>query len=119
MRYSLLLILSFLLSTSLQAGRIESLQPDTISIGTIQAKQTVTVTSADTSQIRTQAETLVRLSDDNPFEFLSHLNRPFSLWEQITLHELIIQHDLPVPSFKKWLTQPNGCDVCPADDKGV
>ena len=50
---------------------------------------------------------MVRLSEDNPFEFLSHLTRPFSLWEQITLHELIIQHDLPIPSFKKWLTSPN------------
>lgn len=50
---------------------------------------------------------LVRLSDDNPFEFLSHLTRPFSLWEQITLHELIVQHEILVPSFKKWLTSPN------------
>ena len=50
---------------------------------------------------------LCRLSDDDPFEFLSHLKRPFSLWEQITLHELIIQHNIPVPSFKKWLTSPN------------
>jgi hypothetical protein len=50
---------------------------------------------------------LVRLGDDNPFEFLSHLTRPFSLWEQITLHELIIQHNIAVPSFKKWLTSPN------------
>lgn len=50
---------------------------------------------------------LVRLSDDNPFEFLSHLTRPFSLWEQITLHELLIQHELPVPAFRQWLTSPN------------
>jgi hypothetical protein len=50
---------------------------------------------------------LVRLSDDNPFEFLSHLTTSFSLWEQITLHELIIQHNIPLPSFQKWLTSPN------------
>ena len=50
---------------------------------------------------------LVRLSDDDPFEFLSHLTRPFSLWEQITLHELLIQHNMIVPSFKNWLTSPN------------
>ncbi len=50
---------------------------------------------------------LVRLSDDDPFEFLSSMTRPFSLWEQITLHELIIQHDITVPAFKKWLTSPN------------
>ena len=46
---------------------------------------------------------LVRLSDNGHFDFLSQLKRPFSLWEQITLHDLIIQHNIPVPSFKKWL----------------
>jgi len=50
---------------------------------------------------------LVRLSDREPFDFLSHLKRPFSLWEQITLHDLIIQHDIPVPEFQRWLTSPN------------
>ena len=50
---------------------------------------------------------LVRLSDKDPFEFLSYLKKPFSLWEQITLHDLIIQHGIPTPSFKKWLSSPN------------
>jgi len=50
---------------------------------------------------------LVRLSDEDPFNFLFQLVRPFSLWEQITLHELIIQHDLPVPEFKRYLKAPN------------
>lgn len=50
---------------------------------------------------------LVRLSDTNHFDFLSKLKRPFSLWEQITLHDLIIQHDIPVPDFQKWLSSPN------------
>lgn len=50
---------------------------------------------------------LVRLSDENPFEFLTHLTRPFSLWEQITLHELLIQHELTVPAFRQWLDSPN------------
>jgi HEAT repeats len=50
---------------------------------------------------------LVRLSDEDPLSFLFQLNRPFSLWEQITLHELIIQHDLPVPEFKKFLKASN------------
>jgi hypothetical protein len=50
---------------------------------------------------------LVRLSDENHFEFLFHLKRPFSLWEQITLHDLIIQHNIPVPPFKKWLVSSN------------
>jgi HEAT repeat protein len=50
---------------------------------------------------------LVRLGDDDPFEFLSKLTRPFSLWEQISLHELIVQHNLAVPPFSKWLTSSN------------
>lgn len=50
---------------------------------------------------------LVRLSDENHFDFLSQLKRPFSLWEQITLHDLIIQHEIPVPDFQKWLASPN------------
>jgi HEAT repeat protein len=50
---------------------------------------------------------LVRLTDDDPLSFLFQLTRPFSLWEQITLHELIIQHDLPVPDFKKLLKASN------------
>ena len=50
---------------------------------------------------------LVRLTDEDPFSFLFQLIRPFSLWEQITLHELIIQHDLPVPEFKKFLRASN------------
>ena len=50
---------------------------------------------------------LVRLSDENHFDFLSNLNTPFSLFEQITLHDLIIQHNIPLPSFQKWLNSPN------------
>ncbi len=50
---------------------------------------------------------LVRLSDDDHFTFLSHMKRPFSLWEQITLHDLMIQHELPVPDFQKWLVSAN------------
>lgn len=50
---------------------------------------------------------LVRLSEKDHFEFLSHLKRPFSLWEQITLHDLILHHDLSVPDFQKWLSSEN------------
>ena len=50
---------------------------------------------------------LVRLGDESAFDFLSHLERPFSLWEQISLHELIVQHNLPLPQFKQWLTSSN------------
>jgi HEAT repeat protein len=50
---------------------------------------------------------LVRLSEDDPFGFLSNLTRPFSLWEQITLHELMVQHEIKPPPFKKWFSSPN------------
>jgi hypothetical protein len=50
---------------------------------------------------------LVHLSDENHFDFLSQMKKPFSLWEQITLHDLIIQHEIPVPDFQKWLSSPN------------
>lgn len=50
---------------------------------------------------------LVRLSEKDHFEFLSQMNRPFSLWEQITLHDLIIQHEIPVPDFQRWLNSTN------------
>ncbi|MCE5348230.1 MAG: HEAT repeat domain-containing protein [Bacteroidales bacterium] len=50
---------------------------------------------------------LVRLSDNDQFGFLSHLTRPFSLWEQITLHDLIVHHKIEVPQFKLWLTSKN------------
>jgi hypothetical protein len=50
---------------------------------------------------------LVRLSDKDHFEFLSQMKRPFSLWEQITLHDLIIQHEIPVPQFQRWLSSTN------------
>ncbi len=50
---------------------------------------------------------MVRLSDDNPYEFLDLLKKPLSLWEQVTLHELQIQHNLKVPAFKKWFFSEN------------
>jgi HEAT repeat protein len=50
---------------------------------------------------------MVRLSDGNPYEFLHMLKKPLSLWEQVTLHELQIQHNLDVPEFKQWFTSDN------------
>jgi hypothetical protein len=50
---------------------------------------------------------MVRLSDGNHYEFLDLLEKPLSLWEQVTLHELQIQHNLKVPKFKKWFSSDN------------
>ncbi len=50
---------------------------------------------------------MVRLSEDNPYEFLHLLEKPLSVWEQITLHELLIQHNMKVPAFKQWFHTEN------------
>lgn len=51
---------------------------------------------------------LVKLSDDTePFGFLSNLSYPFSVWEQITLHQLMVDNDMNVPNFGRWLDSPN------------
>jgi HEAT repeat protein len=50
---------------------------------------------------------MVRLSDGNPYEFLHQLEKPLAVWEQITLHELVIQHNLPVPDFTQWFASAN------------
>ena len=58
--------------------------------------------------VRMEAQiALVRLSDDNPYHFLHYLEKPFTLWEQITLHELLIQHELKVPAFEQWFESEN------------
>lgn len=64
--------------------------------------------NSDNDILRMEAQiALVRLSDYDPFEFLDHLQQPFSMWEQISLHEIIVQHNLDVPLFSKWLSSEN------------
>lgn len=71
-------------------------------------KEMYKVLNSSNEILRMEAQiALVRLSEENHFDFLSHLKRPFSLWEQITLHELMIQHEIKPPEFKKWLTSAN------------
>jgi hypothetical protein len=50
---------------------------------------------------------LIRLNKNAPFNFLDHLEYPFTLWEQVNVHELIELHHLPVPQFARWTTSPN------------
>lgn len=45
--------------------------------------------------------------DGSSFDFLSELDEPLSLWEQITLHQLIIQNDIKPPDFGKWVLLEN------------
>jgi len=58
--------------------------------------------------LRMEAQiSMVSLSDENPYHFLHLMEKPLAVWEQITLHELLIQHNLKVPAFKQWLQSEN------------
>ncbi|MCK4751024.1 MAG: HEAT repeat domain-containing protein [Bacteroidales bacterium] len=58
--------------------------------------------------VRMEAQiAMVSLSDDNPYQFLHFMEKPLAVWEQITLHELLIQHNLKVPPFKQWFESEN------------
>jgi len=66
--------------------------------------------------VRMEAQiALVDLSKEDPnanaFDFLSKLKTPFSLWEQITLHQVLVQRDLKVPDFGQWVLSEND-SVC-------
>lgn len=50
---------------------------------------------------------LVRLNDDDRFSFLDHLQRPFTKWEQMNVHEMIVSHNLEIPDFDRWLVSGN------------
>jgi len=50
---------------------------------------------------------LVRLNEGDPFRFLNYLDKPFTLWEQMNIYELMIIHNLPVPDFVKWVNSSN------------
>ena len=50
---------------------------------------------------------LVRLNEDDPFKFLDDLKKPFTLWEQLNVHEQITFHNLPIPDFSRWTDSPN------------
>jgi hypothetical protein len=58
--------------------------------------------------VRMEAQiAMVRLSDENPYHFLHFMEKPLAVWEQITLHELLIQHNLEVPVFQQWFESEN------------
>jgi HEAT repeat protein len=71
-------------------------------------EQIIKSLNASNEILRMEAQiAMVRLSDGTPYEFLHMLKKPLSLWEQVTLHELQIQHNLVVPDFKQWLSSEN------------
>jgi HEAT repeat protein len=44
---------------------------------------------------------------ESPFDFLDLLEKPFSKWAQLNIYYFIKIHELPVPSFNKWLSSGN------------
>jgi hypothetical protein len=54
---------------------------------------------------------LVRLNHTDSFGFLDHLEKPFTIWEQLTVYETIMFHNLPIPQFDRWLYSKNNTIV--------
>lgn len=73
-------------------------------------KKIIRYVNAKNDTLRMEAQiAMVRLSDfqENPFLFLSYLKHDFSLWEQITLHQLMVEANMNVPNFGQWLNSEN------------
>jgi hypothetical protein len=65
--------------------------------------------------VRTEAQISYPYANpDAPFEFLGFLEKPFSRWAQVNIFYLIKIHEMPVPSFDKWITSgnPNVVNFC-------
>ncbi len=54
--------------------------------------------------VRTESQICYpHVNKKSPFEFLSILEMPFSEWAQLNIYYYIKIHEMPVPSFDKWL----------------
>ena len=54
--------------------------------------------------VRTEAQICYpQVNRESPFDFLDILKKPFSKWAQLNIYYFIKIHDMPVPSFDKWL----------------
>jgi len=75
----------------------------------VHAKEMITTRLNDPKDIvRTEAQICYpHVNKDYPFDFLSFLEKPFSNWAQLNIYYYIKIHELPVPSFDKWLTSGN------------
>lgn len=58
--------------------------------------------------VRMEAQlAMVRLNPEDSFSFLDQLTKTFTLWEQLTVYETIMFHDLSIPQFDRWLYSKN------------
>jgi hypothetical protein len=64
--------------------------------------------NSSNSILRMEAQlALVRLNDEDRFAFLDKIEHPFTKWEQMNVHEMIMNYNLEVPDFRKWLDSRN------------
>lgn len=58
--------------------------------------------------VRTEAQICYPyVNKQNPFGFLSFLEKPFSRWAQLNIYYFIKIHEMPVPSFDQWINSAN------------
>ena len=58
--------------------------------------------------VRMEAQmAMVRLNHEDAFGFLDHLSKPFTQWEQLSIYETIMFHNLSIPPFDRWLFSKN------------
>lgn len=58
--------------------------------------------------VRMEAQmAMVRLNHEDAFGFLDHLDKPFTQWEQLSIYETIMFHNLSIPPFDRWLFSKN------------
>ena len=58
--------------------------------------------------VRTEAQICYPVANpETPFDFLSILEKPFSKWAQLNIYYSIKIHEMPVPSFDKWINSNN------------
>jgi hypothetical protein len=55
--------------------------------------------------VRTEAQiSYPHVNRESPFDFMNILEKPFSRWAQLNIYYFIKIHEMPVPSFDRWLT---------------
>ena len=55
--------------------------------------------------VRTEAQICYpHVNRESPFDFMNILEKPFSKWAQLNIYYFIKIHEMPVPSFDRWLT---------------
>ena len=64
--------------------------------------------NSDNDILRMEAQlAMIRLNYEDPFSFLSKLEKPFTSWEQLHVYEMISRHQIKLPEFSEWLNSKN------------